>query len=361
MQQRYIIGLILIFAWYPLTGTPRALGASGYMSFKSHADIVEKARQERKLNFLTTMDPETSNYLKQAFQNKYPFMEEIQAQEIAGTAATQRLLLQIQGGQADADVVYTSEDFFNQYIPHGRKIDLLTMAQQRVLDIPAKMIDPQTRKAMAVSTHFGVVAYNKCRLHESEVPRRWEDFLKPELKNKKFVVDIRPFVYQSMAAGAGEEWMLDYANKIAAQNPIWFRGATRALQLIANGEFLLHSAVNYNSTVRAIGRDKTGCLAFRIVEPVPVRLAEPEIILDKARHPHVGLLWLEFLASPEAQSIIDEYEPLKSSLYVTGSAVETALRGKKIWLKEWKHYEKGPHWMSTAVKAFGFPKAEKRR
>jgi hypothetical protein len=36
--------------------------------------------------------------------------------------------------------------------------------------------------------------------------------------------------------------------------------------------------------------------------------------------------------------------------------VEKIIRGKKIWLKDWKHYEKGPDWMGMAVKAFGFPK-----
>jgi len=362
VKPRFITAAILFFqTLIPAAAPPLAFGANGYTVFKSHAAIVEKARQEQKLKVFTTMDPETSGFLKQAFQKKYPFIKDIQIMEIAGTAATQRLLLQIQGGNSDADVVYTSEDFFDQYIPYGKKLDLLGMAQQRVLDIPVKMIDPESRKALAVSTHFGVVAYNKCRLTETQVPDRWEDFLKPEFKDKKIVVDIRPFVYQSYAAGAGEEWMIDFATKIAAQKPIWFRGATRALSLIANGEFLLHSAINYNSSVRSLRKDKTGCLAFRVVEPVPVRLAEPEIILETAPHAHAGLLWLEFLASPEAQSIIDEYEPLKSSMYVSGSAVEKALRGKKIWLKDWKHYEKGPNWMSMAVKTFGFPKAEKGR
>ena len=362
MKKRLLTAGIVLFLTMVLGSVaPVAFGADGYISFRSHAEIVEKARQEKRLKVFTTMDPETSGHLKKSFQKRYPFMDDIQISEIAGTAPTQRLLLQIQGGKPDADVVYTSEDFFNQFIPYGKKFDLFAMAQQRVLDIPLKMIDAGSRKALALSTHFGVVAFNKCRLTQNQIPERWEDFLKPEFKDKKFVVDIRPFVYQSFAAGAGEEWMIDFATKIAAQNPIWFRGATRALTLIANGEFLLHSAVNYNSTVRAMRKDKTGCLAFRIVEPAPVRLAEPEIILETAPHPHAGLLWVEFMASPEAQAFIDKYEPLKSSLYVTGSAVEKALRGKKIWLKEWKHYEKGPHWMSMAVKTFGFPKAEKRR
>jgi ABC-type Fe3+ transport system substrate-binding protein len=230
------------------------------------------------------------------------------------------------------------------------------MAEQGVLSIPPRMIDPLSRKAIAAATIFAAVAFNKCLLDAGKVPDRWEDFLKPELKGKKFLVDIRPFHYQSFAAGAGEEWMLDYAQKIAAQDPVWIRGASRVLTQIATGEYTLHSGINYHSTMRAKEKDKTGCLDVKIIEPVPVRLSEPQMVIDTAKRPHAALLWLEFLAGREAQAIIDKHEPLKSSIYSPGSAVEKLIRGRKIWLKDWKH-EKGPEWMGAAVKAFGFPKA----
>jgi ABC-type Fe3+ transport system substrate-binding protein len=151
--------------------------------------------------------------------------------------------------------------------------------------------------------------------------------------------------------------MLDYAQKIAAQDPVWVRGASRVLTQIAAGEYTLHSGINYHSTIRAKEKDKTGCLDLKIIEPVPVRLSEPQMILDTSKRPHAALLWLEFLTGAEAQAIIDKHEPLKSSIYASGSAVEKIIRGKKIWLKDWKHYDRGPDWMGMAVKAFGFPKA----
>jgi ABC-type Fe3+ transport system substrate-binding protein len=282
----------------------------------------------------------------------------VKLQEITGTDSQQRLLLEVQGGAAQGDIVYISEDFYKGFIPHGKKFDVLGMAEQGVLAIPTKMIDPVSRKAVAFATNFAIIAFNKCLLDSAKVPESWEDFLKPELKGKKFLVDIRPFHYQSFAAGAGEEWMVNYAKNIAAQDPVWIRGASRILNSIASGEYTLHSGINYHTTMRAIAKDKTGCLQVKIIEPIPVRLAEPQMILESSKNPHAALLWLEFLASPEAQAINEKYE-LNSSLYVPGSAVEKVIRGKKIWLKDWKHYEKGPDWMGMAVKAFGFPKAEK--
>jgi ABC-type Fe3+ transport system substrate-binding protein len=332
--------------------------AKGYAFFASHDEIVALAKQEGKLGAIISLDPETFGPLTKAFKSKYPFID-LKLDEVTGTEATQRYLLEVQSGTSQADVSYVAEDFYKGFIPHGKKFDVLGMAEQGVLAIPTKMIDPLSRRAISASTIFAVVAFNKCLVDSSKVPDHWEDFLKPELKGKKFLVDIRPFHYQSFAAGAGEEWMRDYAKKIAAQDPVWIRGASRVLTSIAAGEHQLHSGINYHSTMRAKEKDKTGCLEVKVVEPVPVRLSEAQTVLGSAKHPHAGLLWLEFMASPEAQAIIDKYEPLKSSIYAPGSAVEKIIRGKKIWLKDWKHYEKGPDWMGEAVKAFGFPKAGK--
>ncbi|MGH7847841.1 MAG: ABC transporter substrate-binding protein [Candidatus Binatia bacterium] len=332
--------------------------SKGYIFHASHEGIVNLAKQEGRLTGIISLDPETFAPLTKAFKSKYPFID-VKLDEVTGTEATQRYMLEVQSGTAQNDISYIAEDFYKGFIPHGKKFDVLGMAEQGILAIPPKMIDPQSRRAISSATIFATVAYNKCLLEASKVPDRWEDFLKPELKGKKFLVDIRPFHYQSFAAGAGEEWMLDYAKKIAAQEPVWIRGASRILTSIAAGEYQLHSGINYHSTMRAKEKDKTGCLEVKIIEPVPVRLSEAQMVVKSAKHPNAALLWLEFMASAEAQAIIDKYEPLKSSIYAPGSAVEKVIRGKKIWLKDWNHYEKGPDWMGMAVKAFGFPKAEK--
>jgi iron(III) transport system substrate-binding protein len=330
--------------------------AKSYIFLSSHDEIVRLAKQEARVDGIVSLDPETFGPLTKTYKSKYPFLD-LKLREVTGTEATQRFLLEVQSGTAQADFTYISEDFYKGFITRGKKFDILGMAENNVLSIPLKMIDPLSRKAISAATIFAAVAFNKCLLEPAKVPERWEDFLKPELKGKKFFVDIRPFHYQSFAAGAGEEWMVDYAQKISAQDPVWIRGASRVLTQIAAGEYLLHSGINYHSTIRAKEKDKSGCLDLKIIEPVPVRLSEPQMVVDTAKHPNAALLWLEFLASAEAQAIIDKHEPLKSSIYASGSAVEKIIRGKKIWLKDWNHYEKGPDWMGMAVKAFGFPKA----
>jgi len=57
---------------------------------------------------------------------------------------------------------------------------------------PAGMIDPVNRNIVSYTTNTQVVTYNKKLISEDKVPNTWEDFLKPEFKGRKFLVDIRP-------------------------------------------------------------------------------------------------------------------------------------------------------------------------
>lgn len=334
--------------------------AKGYLFETSHDEIVAKAKKEGKLRVLSSLSPEVFPHMTKAFKERYPFID-LSVQEITGTEAAQRHLHELRAGMArEWSVVHITWDFYNDYIPHGAKIDVLGMAEQGAVAISPKMIDPGNRFVVAAGTAADSIAFNRCRLEPSRVPERWEDFYKPEFKGKKFIADVQPHIYASMAAGGGEEWMVSHARKIAAQQPVWVRGHTRALTAIAAGEYTLHSGTNYHSAVRAAQKDRTGCLQPKVIEPVPVRLTEPEMVVEKAQSPYAGLLWLEFLASPVAQKILDEYEPLKSSIYVSGSALEKLVRGKKIWLADWKAFPQSPRWMSIVVEAFGFPKVDKR-
>jgi ABC-type Fe3+ transport system substrate-binding protein len=86
-----------------------------------------------------------------------------------------------------------------------------------------------------------------------------------------------------------------------------------------------------------------------------------EAVQKDARNPDAALLWLEWMASPEAQKQADEHEPLGSSVYVRGGAVEQELRGKKLSVVSWDGVQNLDHWQAKIFEAYGFPKAERKR
>ncbi len=245
--------------------------AKGYIFETSHDDIVAKARAEGKVWVLAGYQPAAFPHMTNLVRKRYPFLD-INMQEIMGSEAQQRFLLEIQAGTAkDWDVVAATTDMYNDFVPQRKKFDILGMAEQGVLAINPRMVDPDNRGVVGITHSLCAMVYNKNLISADKVPKTWEDFLRPEFKGGKFMVDIRPTCLAGMAAGVGEKWVGDYAKKIAAQQPIWSRGYAAAYTRIAAGEYVLHFMGNYHDCLKVAEKDPTGSLVCKLIEPVPVR------------------------------------------------------------------------------------------
>ncbi|MGH7845100.1 MAG: ABC transporter substrate-binding protein [Candidatus Binatia bacterium] len=336
--------------------------AKGYIFFATHDEIVAAAKKEGKLRVITGLETPNFQPLINGFKQKYPFITEIQVEEIHGSPeAHQKILLEIKAGQAQGwDITHTYLDFVAAYIPLLMKHDILGMAQHGVLKIDPRMVYPVERNLVSATTVLTVVPYNKKLISDDKVPAKWEDFLKPEFKGKKFVLDIRPVQVAGLVPAWGLEKTLDFARKLAAQEPVWGRGATRMTTAVAAGEYSLYVGSNFGSINRAMRKDPTGNLTYKIIEPAPARTVNhANGILNTAAHPCAALLWHEFLASSEGQAIIDKYEPLKGSVFSPSSALTQVTRGKELSVIGWDHFTKFEEYSAQIVEAFGFPKADK--
>jgi ABC-type Fe3+ transport system substrate-binding protein len=330
--------------------------AKGFIFETNRDDIIARAKKEGKLRVLTSLEAESLKPVSEAFRKKYPFID-LRADEIAGTDTYQRMILEMKSGSAGGwDVNYLTTDFYDDYFPYQKKFDVLGMAQHGVLQIPVGMIDPVNRNIVARSTNTQIVAYNKKLIPDEKVPSTWEDFLKPEFKDRKFLVDIRPQEVANLIPAWGLEKTLQFAKAIAAQNPIWIRGHSRALAAMTAGEYAMLLGANLNSTKRAMQKDRTGSLAYKVVEPVPIRIADHEAVFAKATSPYAGLLLLEFSASPEAQQIINRDD--KGSVFVPGTTPYQLTQGRKVSLIAWEHAPKLEELQKKVFEAYGFPKVE---
>jgi iron(III) transport system substrate-binding protein len=363
---RFIIGFGLLLMYSsalaasptpPLGKAKQDAEAKGYIFESSHEEILAKAKREGKLRVLSTMEPAVVKAMREGFKKKYPFLD-LQVQEIGSVEENQRFLLELKAGTAkgwDVNRAYT--DFYDQYFPYQKKFDILGMAEQKVLNIPPKLVDPQLRNLVTIGSNITVVAYNKKLIAEEKVPDRWEDFLKPEFKGKKFVLDIRPLPLGMLVPAWGLEKVVDFAKKLRAQEPIWGRGHTRVMASLLAGEYPLFLGPNFGAVRRSQTKDPTGVIGYKIPEPIPVRLHEANGVLANAASPYAGLLWLEYQASPEGQKIMDDHWPYGASVFAPSSAQENVTRGKQLSIIDWSHYTKLDDYLNKAVEAMGFPTA----
>jgi ABC-type Fe3+ transport system substrate-binding protein len=336
--------------------------ARGFLFVADRAEIVARAQKEGRLRVITSMEPETAKFSLAAFKKRYPSID-LSVHARTGSESAQQLVLQIKSGMASKewDVVSTTSDLINDYIPHLWKVDLQGMAEQGVLQIPHQMIDSTQRNIVAFHSRFQVIAYNKNLVPPTQVPKVWEDLLKPEFKGRKISLDIRPGGITALIPAWGLDKTVDFARRLASQDPIWVRGDPRAITGMLAGEIPMMVAANFHDLKRAQKKDPLGVLQYVILEPVPFRLALAQSILATAQHPHAALLWFDWLATVEAQKIADEHEPMASAVYVRGSAVEQELKGKKLSAVPWENYQNLQPWSAKIFEAYGFPKADAQR
>jgi ABC-type Fe3+ transport system substrate-binding protein len=337
-----------------------AAEVKGYVFETSHDEIVAKAKKEGPLRVLTTWNSKAVEQMTKAFKRKYPFINDIVVEEHGSVESAQRFLLELKAGRSkEWDVVRLYTEFYDQYPPFLKKFDLLGMVEQGVLAVPPKLIDAQRRNTFFLTSEASVVAYNKKLISEDKVPNHWQDFLKPEFKGRKFITDIRPLALAVLVPGWGMEKVLDFAKKIAAQDPIWVRGHTKPLTAVMAGEYPLFMGPNYGSVRGVQEKDRAGVVAYKILEPVPLRIHEANAVLQNAKNPYSGLLLLEFATSPEGQKIIDQTWPLAASAFAPGSHQEGLIKGKALSIVDAGHYEKLDDYMDKIVQAYGFPKEAK--
>jgi ABC-type Fe3+ transport system substrate-binding protein len=328
----------------------------GYAFELSHSDIVSKAKREGRLRVITSLEDDKLKPVAEAFRKKYPFIE-LRAEEIGGTDTYQRMLLEMKAGAARGwDINFIAGDFYDEYLPHQKRFDILGMAQQGILQIPVGMIDPVNRNIVAYTTNTMVVTYNKNLLSDEKVPSQWEEFLKPEFHGRKFLADIRPQFTSALVPAWGLEKTLQFAKKISAQNPVWVGGHSRAISALSTGEHGVYLGANLTGTKRFMSKDVTGALRYKIVEPIPIRIGDHEAVFEKADSPYAALLWLEFVSGPEAQKLIEA--GFKGSVFSPGTTAFQVARAKKVSLVDWRHYTKMQEYLRLVIEAYGFPKAE---
>jgi len=337
----------------------REAESSGYLFVASRDEILAKAKKEGRLRALTGLSTPAIKPMVAAFKKRYPFID-IHVEEIEGTEAYQRFLLELKAGLAKGwDSTYIPYDNYKAFLPYQMKFDILGMVTAGILNIHPRMVDPVNRSTVSANTIANVAVYNRKLIAEEKVPTQWEDFLKPEFKGRKFMAEIRPSSVAALVPAWGLEATLEYARKLAAQEPAWVRGGTRAITALQAGEFPLALAVQASSIKRAQAKNPTSIVGYKIVEPVPIRVVSRiDGVLRSAEHPHAALLWLEFHASPEGQKVLEDHGPHQASVFTPGSATEKETRGKKLSEVDWQHLARLDEYEAKIVEAYGFPTAK---
>ena len=257
--------------------------------------VIEGAKKEAALVFYTTMDIQNSKPLLDAFTKKFPFIRG-DLVRLGGTAMVSRIMVEAQAGAQKFDVAVGISP---SYIPMREKNLIAPYLSPEFPSLYDDLYDPKGYWA-TVYLNTLVLGYNTKILSRNDLPKTYEDLLKPQYR-QKFIIDIENHdVFYGLSQEWGQEKAIDYFTGLAKQEPVFLRGNTNRANFVSIGERSMTFV--YAQIIERM--KQTGAPVDWIpLEPVNVEL-NVSMLSAKAAHPNAGKLFIDYLVSKEGQELL---------------------------------------------------------
>jgi ABC-type Fe3+ transport system substrate-binding protein len=316
--------------------------------------IVQGAKREGKLSWSTNLEEHEVREMHKAFQQEYPFIK-INYKRVMGGEQSQRILSEMQAGIFPFDLMSIGEEAVGGFQKLGFLIDPVDWF--KLFGMDQRMIHPKGF-AVSVGNNPAGIYYNKKEVPKDRVPKTWADCYNPYFMGK-FSVDVRPAHMLSVMYGYGQEWTLDYAKKLLANKPKWFRGNSLAVTMVASGEVILSCPASHGSWYRA-SQGKTDYPVGFVFPDGPI-VASREILLSPlkgAANPHAAILMTGWVASKGVKYLRTGRESLFHPESEMGAQVKKM--GRQIKVADWETAINSEELMRKILEIWGFPKPERR-
>lgn len=303
--------------------------------------LIEAAKKEGSIAYWTTMTLSQSKQVVDAFHKKYPFIE-TELYRTGGDALFNKILTEHRAGRNAWDVMVSRGDFFT----HLMKKKLLAA----YLSPEAKRIATDLVDTKGYWTAYYVnpyaLGYNTEMVKKADVPKTYEDLLKPKWKGGKISIDTTAYTFLfGLIMAWGEEKAVSYFKKLAAQDLVPMRGNTNRVQLVMAGEFPL--IIAYAPTIQR-STSKGAPIDWVPLEPVPVQV-NMAMLSAHAPHPNAGKLFIDFLLSEQGQRQLVGFQRIPTRRGVEPNPARLFKGYKRIVEKPHEIKEKD---LSRAVKLY---------
>ncbi len=305
--------------------------------------LIEGAKAEGKVIWQDGLKPEEAKPMIETFQKKYPFIK-VEHTRIHATESRERIMREMMAGIVKIDVF----DIGGEQTPEYKKAGLLDKYDwTKAFDVRPEQLE-KDQMLLVIGASVKGVGYNTNKVEKKDLPKTWEDLLDPKWKGK-IVVDTRPKTFLQLMPVWGEERVYGYLKKLVANKPMFRRGQTESIELMAAGEFPMIAGTYYHSLT--LVKKKGAPVDFAVLDPVPVTLEE-EAIAKGAPHPNAAKLLLGWIAR-EGQKFYDDATDRGIPLpgFDTGSA--KIVKGKKLSLFIGGWIDREAELQEKALKAMG--------
>lgn len=311
--------------------------------------VIEGAEKEGQVRVYSSMRKGTVAGMVDAFRKKYPFIRKVDHFRFTGLEESERVLAELRVGRVDMDVLLVRSELWDRHKP-----SLAGPIDWKALGIPEDRIKKGGFETTWAGSSVAGIVYNTKLVSPDRAPKSWDDCIDPRWKGK-FTTYARPIFMMHLMPAWGEERVIEFARKMAANQPVWDRDQTGAVEKVAAGEVPLFCGGDH---VRWFEVHNKGA-PVRLITPEPIPTSEGRgfSLVKGAKYPNAGKLFMAFMASDETQLLLDKMER-RGLRTVPGTLAYELTKGKKISLftEEWDLRSKDLS--KKIIEAWGFPVAK---
>ena len=266
-------------------------------------DLAAAAAKKGAVIWYESSPPEAIVKIAAAFNKRYPDIKIQFVRNTGGGGIAARIIQESEAGAATASFFIGD---VAQLIPLNQRKLLLSRDWNSLGVDPALVTTPY---AVAATAALGVLAWNKQRVADGDLPQSWDGLLAARWRGK-IGQWVRAATLATLAKVYGEQHMRDYTRKLIELDPMIYASTFQLAQQIAAGEVdigmgLYHSA----QPVIAAGAP----LGIRFLDPTPANTLYGAVVA-KGGNPEgaqVLLAWLSTLEGAKAyEAAIGRGNPL---------------------------------------------------
>jgi iron(III) transport system substrate-binding protein len=280
----------------------------------SYADTVAGAKKEGKVVVYSTTDTASANPLINDFKQLYPGIA-VEYNDMNSTEVYNRFISEKAAGGASADAVWSSA--MDLQIKLANEGGAMEYASPEVPQLPQWAV----WKNQAYGTTYEPLAivYNKRLLTGDEIPQSHADMMRvfkeksDKLRGKVTTYDIEKSGVGFMLITQDSKFMpnfWDFVKVLGAVQPRVQSSAGTMMERISSGENLL--GFNIFNSYAQLRAKKDPSIGIVLPKDYALVMSRVMFISKTAKNPNAAKLWLDYILSKRAQSIIANQAELGS-------------------------------------------------
>ncbi len=267
-------------------------------TYGQDAKLVEAAKKEGKVVAYGSLESDTTEAIKKAFQKKTGI--EMEYWRASATKVMDRAMTEYRAGRPLFDVILINADPLQIMHKHGifAKYD-----SPSAKEFPKEAIDPNLGPRYR-NVIVGVV-YNKSVIKPADAPKSLEDLVKPQYKGKLVMPDPTQHTTTTQWVASlfklmGKEKADKYIHDLAAMKPILVESLLPAAERVTTGETPV--AITYVKYSFIFGQRGAPTDYVRLGKMLGDGHYAP--LSNKAPHPNAGKAFIDFFLGDEGMGIM---------------------------------------------------------